>query len=68
MFIKLLSFLPVMPLSSVSPGDFERVAEELARYWKERGMDVYDKEWALQYLVRGHALDVVSDRFFSLQK
>ncbi len=31
-------------------------------------MDVYDKEWALQYLVRGHALDVVSDRFFSLQK
>ncbi len=52
--------MPLLPLSSQ---DQERVAEALILHWKERGMN-YNKQWALEYLRRGHQFDIVSVRFF----
>ena len=53
-----------MPLIPLTEKDYEPAAEALAGHWKERGMDVYDKEWAMAYLRQGHQRDVISDHFF----
>ncbi|MBI2663335.1 GNAT family N-acetyltransferase [Candidatus Woesearchaeota archaeon] len=54
-------------IKELSKNDVNEVATLLRRYWSTRGMK-YSQKWTLDYLKKGHKIELKKEKFFVLKE